>query len=48
MQNRVLFCMDRDVVLAREVSGMHGVLTIRDPTGLPLWDKKDMRDGYKA
>jgi hypothetical protein len=34
---------ERDVVLAREVSSMNGVLIIRDPVGLPLWDKKDRR-----
>jgi hypothetical protein len=32
---------ERDIVLAREVSSMNGVLTIRDPMGLPLWDKTD-------
>jgi hypothetical protein len=32
---------EREVVLAREVSGMNGVLIIRDPMGLPLWDKMD-------
>ena len=32
---------NRDVVLAREVSSMNGMLTIRDPMGLPLWDKTD-------
>jgi hypothetical protein len=37
---------DRDVVLAREVSSMNGVLTIRDPMGLPLWDKTDRPPHY--
>jgi hypothetical protein len=32
---------EREVVLAREVSSMNGVLIIRDPMGLPLWDKTD-------
>ena len=32
---------ERDVVLAREVSSRNGVLIIRDPMGLPLWDKTD-------
>lgn len=32
---------EREVVLAREVSSMKGVLIIRDPIGLPLWDKMD-------
>ena len=32
---------DQEVVLAREVSSMNGVLIIRDPMGLPLWDKTD-------
>jgi hypothetical protein len=34
---------EREVVLAREVSSMNGVLIIRDPIGLPLWDKTDRR-----
>ena len=37
---------DRDVVLARQVSGMNGALTIRDPMGLPLWDKTDRPPHY--
>jgi hypothetical protein len=32
---------NRDVVLAREVSSLNGVLTIRDSMGLPLWDQTD-------
>jgi hypothetical protein len=32
---------EREVVLAREVSSMNGVLIIRDAIGLPLWDKMD-------
>jgi hypothetical protein len=32
---------EQEVVLAREVSSMNGVLIIRDPMGLPLWDKTD-------
>jgi hypothetical protein len=32
---------ERDVVLARVVSSRNGVLIIRDPMGLPLWDKTD-------
>jgi len=28
----------RDVVLARQVSSTNGVLTVRDPMGLPLWE----------
>ena len=30
---------EREVVLAREVSGMNGVLVVRDRVGLPLWEK---------
>jgi hypothetical protein len=30
---------ERDVVLAREVSSMRGVLVVRDRMGLPLWEK---------
>ena len=29
----------RQVVLAREVSSMNGVLVVRDRVGLPLWEK---------
>ncbi len=29
---------DRDVVLAREVSSMNGVLVVRDEMGVPLWE----------
>jgi hypothetical protein len=29
----------REIVLAREVSGMNGVLVVRDDMGLPLWDR---------
>jgi hypothetical protein len=29
----------RQVVLAREVSGMNGVLLVRDEVGRPLWEK---------
>jgi hypothetical protein len=36
---------ERDVVLAREVSSMNGVLTIRDLMGLPLWNKTE--DSFK-
>ena len=37
---------ERDVVLAREVSSLNGVLAIRDPMGLPLWDKTDTPPHY--
>ena len=30
---------ERQVVLAREVSSMSGVLVVRDRVGLPLWEK---------
>ena len=30
---------ERQVVLAREVSSMNGVLVVRDRVGLPLWEK---------
>ena len=30
---------ERQVVLAREVSSMNGVLIVRDRVGLPLWEK---------
>jgi hypothetical protein len=30
---------ERQVVLAREVSGMNGVLIVRDEVGRPLWEK---------
>jgi hypothetical protein len=29
---------EREVVLAREVSGMNGVLLVRDDRGAPMWD----------
>jgi hypothetical protein len=29
---------EREVVVAREVSGMKGALIVRDPMGLPLWE----------
>ena len=28
----------RDVVLAREIRSANGVLVLRDPMGLPLWE----------
>src|SRR5437879_3219029 len=30
---------EREVLLAREVSSMNGVLLVRDQIGLPLWEK---------
>lgn len=30
---------DREVVLAREVRSMNGVLIVRDDTGVPLWER---------
>jgi hypothetical protein len=29
---------EREVVLAREISSMNGVLVVRDDTGAPMWD----------
>jgi hypothetical protein len=37
---------DRDIILAREVSGMNGVLNVRDSMGLPLWDKPNRPPHY--
>jgi len=34
----------RQVVLAREVSSMNGVLVVRDLVGLPLWDRPIQMD----
>jgi hypothetical protein len=34
-----LILNDRQVVLAREVSSMNGVLVVRDQLGLPLWER---------
>jgi hypothetical protein len=30
---------ERQVILAREVSSMNGVLVVRDQIGLPLWER---------
>ena len=34
----------RQVVLAREVRGVHGALTVRDEVGRPLWEKPIQMD----
>jgi hypothetical protein len=34
-----LIVNEQQVVLAREVRSMAGVLTVRDPVGLPLWER---------
>jgi hypothetical protein len=34
----------RNVVLARQIRGPNGVLTVRDSIGLPLWDKPIQMD----
>jgi hypothetical protein len=34
----------RQVVLAREVRGVNGVLIVRDQVGLPLWERPILMD----
>jgi hypothetical protein len=35
-----VFVMNRQVVLAREVSSIDGTLTVRDQMGRPLWERE--------